>query len=231
MIKVENIEAWGFEHAIRGMRNPMNSWKLSDSLFITRQFCDDEADMKLADVCHGVAPIIKSNDLQLMKKLFKAGTEHRKYLRQIFVSMDITAPTFWWQEFDTYKIGVTRNSCSKMHKIHVKEFTPDDFTHEGIDEVGGFALNGFMVMMNTCEWLREKFNETQDKRYWRALIELLPESYNMRATVSFSYENAVNMIRQRAHHKLQEWRTFIKILLQLPYLEQLLSVEVPEGMD
>ena len=139
MIKVEKIEVWGFRHAIRGMRNPLQSWHKSDSVYLSHQYCDYDKEVEMMQYCD-IVPVIGKNDLDLMHRLYVAGTEHRKYLRQIFVSMDITTNHTIWAEFDTYKVGVTRNSCSKMHTIHVKEFAPEDFSHEGIDEVGGVAV-------------------------------------------------------------------------------------------
>lgn len=211
MIKIENIHVWGFEHAIRGMRNPMNSWNKSDSAFI------DEAE-----------PLhfkIGSNDLDLMNRLYHAGTEHRKYLRQIFVSMDIVAPLYWWKEFDTYKIGTVANSCSTMHKIAEKIFARNDFSHEhlmgtshGISAVE--VLDGIIVMLNYC---RESYLKTKKKDYWWQMIQLLPSSYNQRRTVTMNYENAVSIINQRANHKLDEWRQFVEKLEQLPYIEEIME--------
>lgn len=205
MIKVENIDVWGFEHAIRGMRNPMNSWEKSDSNF---------------DL-NGVHFSIGENDLALMKRLYKAGSEHRKYLRQVFVSMDIVCNHVFWAEFDTYKVGVTRNSCSKMHKIHVKGFSADDFSHEGIDEVGGIAYEHFEETIKVLEHLRNAFNNTNEKKYWRAMIELLPMGYNLKATVTMNYENVVTIIKQRTGHKLNEWNEFVDILRKLPYVAEI----------
>lgn len=215
MIKVENISTWGFEHAIRGMRNPLNSWDKSDSYY-----CCDENNYE--------EYFIGSKDLNLMQRLAKAGTDHRKFARQIFISMDITSNHFWWAEMDTYKVGVTRNSCSKMHRIHIKPFEVSDFSHEGIDEVGDFINIYFKRTIETLEWLRVKFNETQEKRYWRALLELLPMGYNIRATITMNYENAMNIINQRGLHKVAEWREFVQVLLKLPYMKDLLQLEKEE---
>lgn len=215
MIKVEKIEVWGFEHSVRGLRNPMNSWARSDSSF--------EKCIKIGE-----------NDLALMRKLYAAGQPHRKYLRQIFVSMDITAPLYWWKEFDTYKVGTIANSCSTMHKIHTKEFTIDDFSHEHLTgETAGLWANadGRDYMCSawdfcqiTCDVLnhyREKYLETKDKKYWWQMIQLLPSSYNQRRTVSMTYENVMNMLDYREGHKLDEWREFCKILKQLPYVNEI----------
>ena len=202
MIKVENIDTWGFDHAIRGMRNPLNSWNKSDSY------------IELCDVIVGDA------DLALMHKLYKGGTEHRKYLRQIFVSMDIIAPLYWWKEFDTYKVGTVANSCSTMHKIHDKEFTLDDFSVEHLD---GWSLEHFKGTLDLLNKYRYDFIETKNKSDWWQMIQLLPSSYNQRRTVTMNYENAVNMIHQRQNHKLDEWRDFVKELQQLPYIKQIME--------
>ena len=215
-MKFENTEVWGFEHAMRGMRNPKNSWDKNDT------YIDYE------DNVH-----IGSNDLNLAQTLIKAGSEHRKFMRQIFVSVDITAPLFWWKEFDTYKVGTVRNSCSTMHKIHVKEFTYNDFTHNGIDECGiKYQFDNYLSVLET---LRKKFNETKDKKYWRAIIEMLPDGFNMKATVTLDYENLFGMCSkgQRRFHKLSEWSgidypeypSFIKWARNLPYAQELLFID------
>lgn len=211
MIKVEQIEVWGFEHAIRGMRNPMNSWDFSDSYF-------------RSDASWGIG----KNDLNLMRRLYRGGSEHRKYLRQIFVSMDITAPLYWWKEYDTYKIGTVANSCSTMHKIAAKEFELDDFSHEhlfgdktvyDIDEPVGI-LN---IVIDALNVWRKIYLEQKDKEQWWQMIQLLPSSYNQKRTVTFNYENAVSMIHQRTNHKLDEWNEFVKILEKLPYLHEIIG--------
>lgn len=215
MIKVENIDVYGFKTAIRGMRNPKNSWDKSDSgmKWIDNNIFDHQEF------------IVGENDLDLMKRLYKGGTEHRKYARQIWVGMDIVTNHIVWAEFDTYKIGVTRDSCSKMHKIHVKGFERDDFSHEGIDEVGGFAEEHFTKTLEVLEKLRVLFNETHEKKYWRAMLELLPMGYNLRATVTMSYENVFNIIRQRSNHKMFEWIEFCDILKTLPYVKEIMEIE------
>lgn len=222
MIKVEKIEVWGFRHAIRGMRNPLQSWHKSDSVYLSHQYCDYDKEVEMMQYCD-IVPVIGKNDLDLMHRLYVAGTEHRKYLRQIFVSMDITTNHTIWAEFDTYKVGVTRNSCSKMHTIHVKEFAPEDFSHEGIDEVGGVASLHFDETLEVLEALRKAFNETHEKRYWRAIIELLPMGYNLRATITMNYENVVNIIHQRSNHKMFEWVEFTDILKSLPYVKEIMG--------
>ena len=223
MIKIEETEVNGFKAAIRGMRNPMNSWDKSDTLYIPFSHCDDENDLEIAKLCGGVAPIIGKNDLALMKKLSKAGTDHAKFLRFITVTADITAPMFWWFEYDTYKVGTVKNSCSKMHKIHVKPFDYNDFTHEGIDEVAKECVSlksTFQTYILILEWLRVKFNETQEKKYWRALIEMLPESYNMRATVFANYQVLKTMYHARKNHKLDCWHDFCRWCETLPYFKE-----------
>ena len=207
MIKIENTEVYGFEAAIRGMRNPMNSWDRSDSNCKTI-ICDNGK---------YVEDFIGDNDLKLMRQLAKSGPVHAKYRRMITVTCDITAPMFWWAEFDTYKVGTVRNSCSKMHKIHSKEILNEDFSCEGCREIGSWATLCFVTVQSTCNKLREKYNETKEKKYWRALIELLPESYNQRATVQLNYEVLAGMYYWRKDHKLDEWHTFCEWVENLPY--------------
>lgn len=202
MIKIENIEVYGWKAAIRGMRNPLNSWDKSDSI---------------KDVDTGRIAIGNS-DLALMKKLCRAGTDHRKFMRMINVTCDITAPMYWWSECDTYKVGTVRNSCSKMHTIHVKPFVLDDFSHEGCDQIPA-AMDVLEHAVNVCEHLRKLYNDTHDKKYWRALIEILPESFNVRATLQLNYEVLENMHHSRKNHKLAEWREFCKWVESLPHSE------------
>ena len=206
MIKVENIEVWGFEHAVRGMRNPLNSWNKSDSYF------EDTIDV------NSKAYSIGENDLDLMRRLYKAGTEHRKYLRQIFVAMDIIAPLYWWKEFDTYKVGTIANSCSTMHKIAAKEFTFDDFSHEHLTDGAMDALSDLIDELNLQ---REYWIDTKEKCYWWGMIQLLPTSYSQRRTVTMNYENVFTIIKQRTGHKLDEWGCFVEILKDLPYVKEI----------
>ncbi len=221
MIKVENVDVWGFEHAIRGMRNPMNSWDKSDSVF-EDYVPDYEMDTAVIVPCLKIG----KNDLDLMQRLYKAGTEHRKYLRQIFVSMDITAPLYWWKEFDTYKIGTVANSCSTMHKIHAKEFTLDDFSHEHLTDGAREALKTVIERLNMA---RKYYNRKIDNAYcgmhwqdyWWDMIQLLPSSYNQKRTITMNYENVMNMIHQREHHKLDEWIMFVENLKKLPYVKDI----------
>ena len=209
MIKVEDTEVYGFEAAIRGMRNPMNSWDRSDS----------DCKTIIRDNGKYVEDFIGNNDLKLMRQLAKSGPVHAKYRRMITVTCDITAPMFWWAEYDTYKVGTVRNSCSKMHKIHSSELYNIDFSVEGCREVGSWATLCFANVQNTCNKLIKKYNETKEKKYWRALIELLPESYNQRATVQLNYEVLAGMYYWRKDHKLDEWHTFCKWVESLPYSE------------
>lgn len=221
MIKVENVDVWGFEHAIRGMRNPMNSWDKSDSVF-EDYVPDYEMDTAVTVPCLKIG----KNDLDLMQRLYKAGTEHRKYLRQIFVSMDITAPLYWWKEFDTYKVGTVANSCSTMHKIHAKKFTLDDFSHEHLTDGAREALKTVIERLNMA---RKYYNRKIDNAdcgmhwqdYWWDMIQLLPSSYNQKRTITMNYENVMNMIHQREHHKLDEWIIFVENLKKLPYVKDI----------
>lgn len=213
MITIENVAVSGFEAAVRGMRNAHESWSRSDSMYKV---------LNAEDAEFGCAPRVEfaigSNDRELMIKLCKAGSDHRKYLRMIDVSLDITAMQPWWAEFDTYKVGTVRNSCSKMHRIHVKTFSKDDFEHLGINEVP-YATDALSAVIDACERLRNDFNATDDKRYWRALIELLPEGYRMRSTVHLNYEVLRNMYHARKAHKLVEWQDFCRWIETLPCSE------------
>ena len=201
MVKVEHIETYGWEAAIRGMRNPMNSWDKSDSY-----------------ISEDGKTVVGPADFELMKRLVRGGSEHRKFLRQIFISMDITAPLYWWKEFDTYKIGTTADSCSTMHKIHAKEFTIFDFSCE---KLGWDDLSSFAAWLELLNRHREKYLESKDKDIWYQMIQMLPSSYNQKRTITMNYEVALNICRQRENHKLDEWRDFVNILsLKLPYLEE-----------
>lgn len=215
MIKVEKIETYGWEAAVRGMRNPMNSWDKSDSEFEYQRYNSETEDFD----CF---PCVKigENDLALMKKLVSAGSDHRKFLRQIMVSMDITAPLYWWKEFDTYKVGTVANSCSTMHKIHAKEFTLDDFSHEHLTSHFKTDLECVVLSLN---YARRKFLETKDKDYWWQMIQLLPSSYNQLRTVTLTYENLLNMYRARKDHKLDEWRRFCEVIAELPYFKDFID--------
>ena len=219
MIEFETVEVFGWEAAIRGMRNPLNSWDNSDSVYGTYWGDIDGHECSDRDgFCIG------SNDIDLMKKLIAAGSDHSKFMRMINVTLDITAPLYWWKEFDTYKVGTVRNSCSTMHKIHEKEFTLDDFSFEDFEVKDGeiFLSDCFTNVVADCEMLRKKFVETGDKKYWRGLIQLLPESYNQRATVQLNYAVLRNMYHSRKNHKLDCWRTFCEWIETLPYAKELI---------
>ena len=198
MIKINNVEIVGWEHAIRGMRNPLNSWKVSDSYFTE----------------HGTS--VGENDLNLMKRLAAAGTDHAKYRRMITVYADILAPLYWWKEYDTYKVGTVANSCSTMHKIHTKEFTLDDFSHDQLDYVTTCMLKDIINVLNKN---REIFIYSKTKKHWWNMIQLLPSSYNQKRTVMLNYEVLRNMYNSRKAHKLDEWRRFCEWVETLPYSE------------
>ncbi|ASM69704.1 hypothetical protein [Blautia hansenii] len=233
MIKIENVvlpheKQW--ETVIRGMRNPLNSWDKSDSEECRNIFCGD-CDGECLPHTNGF--IIGSNDLDLMKRLDKAGTEHRKFMRMITVYVDITAPLYWWKEFDTYKVGTVANSCSTMHKIAAKEFTLEDFSCEHLETISRLDEDGeeykpYMLMkemikcLNAC---RKTFMETKNKTDWWQLIQLLPSSYNQKRTVMLNYEVLANMYHQRKKHKLDEWRTFCEWIKTLPCSELITGEE------
>lgn len=214
MLKIENTEVLGWEHAIRGMRNPMNSWKKSDSEFDRepRNYFDED-DMPCTDLRRFV---LGSNDLALMTRLRNAGTDHRKFMRMILVYVDLTAPLYWWKEFDTYKVGTVANSCSTMHKIAAKRFERDDFSHEHLMDGGNYILNSTIDMLNEY---RAQYLETKDKKYWWQMIQLLPSSYNQRRTVMLNYEVLANIYKSRRNHKLDEWHIFCDWIEKLPYGE------------
>lgn len=213
MIKIENVEVFGWGAAIRGMRNPMNSWDKTDT--INGEYLGKDENGKEILVDYDV-PEIGPNDLDLMKRLVKAGTDHSKFMRMIGVSLDIVAPLYWWKEFDTYKVGTVANSCSTMHKIHSKEFEIDDFSHEHLDTVATAYIHAVINCLNVN---REKYNETKDKKYWWNMIQLLPSSYNQRRTVTLNYAVLKNIFQNRKEHKLDEWRDFCKWIKTLPYSE------------
>lgn len=217
MLKVENTETCGWEAAIRGMRNPKNSWDKSDSEW--KYYGGD---------CYKGVFVIGKNDLDLMMRLRNAGTDHRKYLRMITVYCDITAPLYWWKEFDTYKVGSVANSCSTMHKIHAKEFTLNDFSHEHlnshaievlkktIDELNNYR--DFCVAWEGCGINLKKMYELSDRKdAWWQMIQLLPSSYNQKRTVELNYEVLANMYKSRKNHKLDEWHTLCDWIKELPY--------------
>ena len=246
MLKIENFEVLGWGHAIRGMRNPMNSWEKSDSNFF------DDSEGHVCNICqgHGSMALIEMgpNDLDLMKRLHTAGTDHRKFMRMITVYLDITGPLYWWKEFDTYKVGTVANSCSTMHKIAAKEFTLEDFSCEhliGNNIVRDLLYDKVMVPDeeqdgNIVNWTpidileftikalniyRKAFLETNNKEYWWQMIQLLPTSYNQKRTVMLNYEVLANIYKSRRNHKLDEWHTLCDWIEELPYSELITGKE------
>lgn len=205
MITLKYADIWGFEHAVRGMRNPMNSWDKSDTF----------VDYDLV--------LLGNKDKELMKRLVHAGPSHRKFLRQVFVSVDITAPLYWWKEFDTYKVGTVANSCSTMHKIHDKEFTLDDFSVEHLNDD---VLNKpFKDIISCLNFFRQLYIQDHDKDNWWQMIQLLPSSYNQKRTVTMNYENLLNIYETRRNHKLDEWKDFCKWIERLPNAELITGEE------
>ena len=219
----ENTEVFNFEGALRGMRNPKESWNKSDSHYdIEEVMVDEEVVLERGKY------IIGSNDLQLAQTLIRAGSEHRKFLRQIFVSVDITAPLYWWKEFDTYKVATVSNSCSTMHKLADTPITLDCFEMDDFTPfIDNFKIDlSWRTVVSYLEQLRQKYNETKDKRYWKELIRLLPESWLQKRTITMNYENILNMYRQRKNHKLTEWsKSFCDWVKTLPYAEELICLE------
>ena len=225
-----NTDVWGFKHAIRGMRNPMNSWDKSDTGYAIKDYELHNGEEKITydENQFGIGP----NDIDLMQRLIKGGPEHRKFMRQIMVSIDITAPMYWWSEFDTYKIGTTANSTSKMHKLASKPITIDDFEMD--DCVGvkvydkePYNMDTYIIevweqLIDVCETLRKRYIETKYKKYWKELIRILPESYLQTRTVTMNYENLYSIVRQRKGHKLTEWSSFIDWVHTLPYADELI---------
>ena len=222
MIKFENTEVFNFEGAFRGMRNPLNSWDKSDSMYCyDRESCKD-CIFKDKN-CIEEAYVLGPNDIELAQKLIKAGPDHRKFMRQIFVCVDITAPLYRWKEFDTYKVGTVSNSCSTMHKIHDKPITPDDFSTDHLDGESLEILEDLCNALNVC---RDLFLKTKDKKYWWQIIQLLPSSYNQRRTITLTYENIRNIRGSRRYHKLDEWSVgFMEWIDFLPYAEELIKYE------
>ena len=250
MLKIENTEVVGWEHAIRGMRNPMNSWEKSDSAYCHIDLARDCTNCVHRfttgySTCKAGGFDIGPNDLDLMNRLRNAGTDHRKFMRMITVYLDITAPLYWWKEFDTYKVGTVANSCSTMHKIHEKEFTMEDFSTEHLigspipnfkkpchvtekttDGNTGYSFGLTATPHDFVHWTIEVLNayrmlylETKDKNYWWQMIQLLPSSYNQKRTVMLNYEVLANIYKSRRNHKLDEWQTFCDWIERLPYSE------------
>lgn len=232
MLKIESTEVMGWEAAIRGMRNPMNSWEKSDSRFgcgnDNEYFCDN---CSSSFHCTSLKKTynIGPNDLDLMTRLRNAGTDHRKFMRMITAYLDITAPLYWWKEFDTYKVGTVANSCSTMHKIADKEFTFDDFSHEKLINSAcmeiqeqHIRISPIQALATTIECLnsyRDLYLQTKDKKYWWQMIQLLPSSYNQKRTVMLNYEVLANIYKSRKDHKLDEWHKFCNWIERLPYSE------------
>ena len=207
MIRITNVEVEGWRAALRGMRNPLNSWDRADSKF------DDGIE-------------IGENDLSLAKRLNKAGPDHSKFMRMITVSMDIEAPLYWWKEYDTYKVGTVANSCSTMHKIHERSLTLNDFSHEHLDQTSLEVLGKLIRWLNEC---RYSFVTKQDKADWWQMIQLLPSSYNQKRTVLVNYAVLQKMYHARKNHKLDEWREFCKTIENLPYARDLIVGEEPNA--
>lgn len=234
MIQIENTQVVGLEAAIRGMRNPMNSWEKSDSYFMCEngpcEQCEHENDGRCS--YWGKEYTIGKNDLALMKKLVKAGSDHSKFMRMITVTCDITAPLYWWKEFDTYKVGTVRNSCSTMHKITEKEFTLDDFSHEHLIVASLNSLNRTIEDLNSCRngYLDEDISKNPEwkKEVWWQMIQLLPSSYNQRSTVQMNYAVLRNMYHARKNHKLDEWKAFCRWIESLPYSEIITGIKKEE---
>ena len=239
MIKLERTSVFNFENGIRGMRNPLESWDKSDSKYEKFWLCVDESGAsggntfkELVESCGGfdiefpesydVQYVndfqIGDKDLALMRKLAFAGSDHRKFLRQIMVSVDITAPLYWWKEFDTYKVGTVANSCSTMHTIHKRDLTLDDFSHEHVTSPAISALHQIIAAINI---LRRDFIETKDKECWYQMIQLLPSSYNQMRTVTLNYEVLLNQYHARKAHKLNEWHTYCDWVESLPYFKEI----------
>ena len=233
MLKIENTEVVGFEAAIRGMRNPMNSWDKSDSCTKGFVWCNEFCG-KPIDGCDKESGLyLGPNDRDLMTRLRNAGTDHRKFMRMITVYVDITAPLYWWKEFDTYKVGTVANSCSTMHKIADKELTFEDFSHEKLINSAcmeiqeqHIRISPIQALATTIECLnsyRDLYLQTKDKKYWWQMIQLLPSSYNQKRTVMLNYEVLANMYKSRRNHKLDEWHTFCDWIERLPYSELIIG--------
>ena len=242
-IKIENIQTMGWEGALRGMRNPLNSWDKADSAYSSEIERTDTNIAAYGTKLDRYDFVIGQNDLALCLKLIKAGFEHRKFLRMIHVQMDVTAPLYWWKEFDTYKVGTTTNSCSTMHKIAAKEFTLDDFSPEHLiddqydfeNENGQvFSYKDFLYydVLDVLNTARRQYLETKDKKYWWQMIQLLPTSYNQRRTIDMSMETVLNILHQRSHHKLDEWIELCDTMLKkIPYCQEFYDAMrgVPNG--
>ena len=219
MIKIDKTEVFGWDATIRGMRNPMNSWAKTDSDW---EFVEDPSIINPNDE---VKFVLGPNDADLMRRLIKAGSDHRKFMRMIVVYTDIEAPLYWWKEYDTYKVGTVANSCSTMHKIHARDLTLDDFSHDKLNEYNRAILK---VYIDTINADRQRFVETKDKDSWYQMIQMLPSSYNQKRTVELNYEVLRNMYHSRKTHKLDEWHTFCDWIESLPY-SWLITGKEPEN--
>lgn len=227
MIKIENVETMGWEHAIRGMRNPKNSWDKSDSKVCAGHefgLCDNCSEMP--DCINDGGFLVGKNNLKLMMALRNAGTDHRKFMRMIAVYVDITAPLYWWKEFDTYKVGTVANSCSTMHKIHDKEFTLEDFSVERSDILTQYVFLQHIIPV--LEIQRKLYLESKSEKAWNSMIQLLPSSYNQKRTVMLNYEVLANIYKSRKNHKLKEWRYFCTWIRDLPYSELIIGEKESE---
>ena len=224
MLKIENTEVLGWEHAIRGMRNPMNSWEKSDSSWRYVAPAQRESHI-LASYFDDSEFWIGPNDADLMSRLRNAGTDHRKFMRMITVYVDLTAPLYWWKEYDTYKVATVANSTSTMHKIHSKPFSIDDFSH---DHMTPETLEFMNQMVEYLEKVRNRYLETKSKDDWYDMIQLLPSSYNQMRTCTMNYESLINMYFARRNHKLAEWHTFCDWIMTLPYAKELIAAEEDE---
>lgn len=230
MIKIENVETMGWEHAIRGMRNPKNSWDKSDSKVCAgREFglCDNCSEKEKSDCINDGGYLVGKNNHKLMMALRNAGTDHRKFMRMIAVYLDITAPLYWWKEFDTYKVGTVANSCSTMHKIHDKEFTLEDFSVERSDMLTQDVFLQHIIPV--LEIQRKLYLESKSEKAWNSMIQLLPSSYNQKRTVMLNYEVLANMYKSRKNHKLKEWRYFCTWIRDLPYSELITGEDDKNG--
>lgn len=239
MLKVTETQIFGWEAAIRGMRNPMNSWYMSDSVHCTVDRYNHCTGCNLDGYCtvkhHYNEFVIGANDLDLMRKLVRAGTDHSKFMRMITVTCDVEAPFYWWKEYDTYKVGTVANSCSTMHKLHERDLTIDDFSHEhlfdGVDNIEcpdndmeyyENSTTCLEYVISVINYHRKKYIETKDKRYWQQMIQLLPSSFNQKRTLHLNYAVLRNIYHARKNHKLTEWHTFCDTIANLPYAKELI---------
>ena len=232
MIKITKTGLMGLEGAIRGMRNPMNSWNKGDSGFCLANrvsFCDASCEFSNEEsICVTNGFTVGENDKKLACKLVKAGSDHRKFLRMIHVQTDVLAPLYWWKEYDTYKVGTVANSCSTMHKIHSKEFDVEDFSFENCDRWVSNFCEQIVQTLNIC---RTKYLDTKDKKVWYQMIQLLPSSYNQLRTIDLNYEVLLNIYHARKNHKLDEWRKFCEWIESLPYMRDFLGLEDANAND